>query len=369
MRPFALAALLLISGSTYSACALSKPAAAASEKFRVENLAQREGSIWSFDFLPDGRILFTERSGAFFAYDPRTKKVEPVSGAPKVFAEGQGGLLDVKLHPEFKKNSFVYFSYAEPLDGGQATTALGRGRLEGNELKNVERLFSAKAVSKNDIHFGSRIVFDGPDTLYLTVSERNERDKAQDPQVHNGKLLRLTAEGKPHAGNAYGEGQGLPEIYTLGHRSVQGLALRENGELWEIEMGPRGGDEVNFIRKGVNYGWPVITYGREYYGPKIGEKAKDGLEQPVAYWVPSISPSGAEFYRGDKFRAWKGSLFLACLSGQQLRRLELDGRKVVRQEALLEDLEKRFRMVRSGPDGYLYFSTDDGLLARLVPGA
>lgn len=339
----------------------------AAEKIRVENLTQREDSVWGFDFLPDGRLLFTERGGAFQAYDPRTKKVTAISGAPKVFAEGQGGLLDVKLHPGFEKNHWVYFSYSEPRDGKQATTALGRGRLEGNELKNVERLFSAEAVSKNDIHFGSRIVFDGPDTLYLSVSERNERDKAQDPNVHNGKLLRLTAEGKPHADNAYRPGQGRPEIFTLGHRSVQGLALRENGELWEVEMGPRGGDEVNLIRKGINYGWPVITYGREYYGPKIGEEAKEGYEQPVAYWVPSISPSGADFYRGDKFKSWRGNLFLACLSGQQLRRLEFKGQKVVKQEAMLENMDKRFRMVRSGPDGFLYFSTDDGMIGRLVP--
>jgi aldose sugar dehydrogenase len=369
MKTIALAALLACTSCTYSARAMGKAAAAPSEKFRVESLTQREDSVWGFDFLPDGRILFTERGGAFGAYDPRTKKVAAVSGAPKVFAEGQGGLLDVKLHPDFAKNGWVYFSYAEPLEDGLATTALGRGKLEGNELKNVERLFSAKAVSKNDIHFGSRIVFDGPDALYLTVSERNERDRAQDPQRHNGKILRLTAEGKPHAGNAYSPGQGLPEIFSLGHRSVQGLALRENGELWEVEMGPRGGDEVNLLRKGVNYGWPVITYGREYYGPKIGEKAREGLEQPVAYWVPSISPSGADFYTGGKFKSWKGNLFLACLSGQQLRRLELRGQKVVAQETLLEDLDKRFRMVRSGPDGNLYFSTDDGLLGRLVPGA
>lgn len=337
--------------------------------FKVEKLAQQEEVIWGFDFLPDGKILFTERNGAFRLYDHATKNVMDVAGAPKVWAKGQGGLLDVALHPNFAKNRWVYFTFSQPLPDDKATTALGRGTLAANglALNEVKVLFSTDAANDNRIHFGSRVVFDGPDTLFLSVSDRDERNKAQLLDNHHGKILRLDAEGRAKPGNPFAGGKGRPEIWSYGHRSVQGLSLRKPGDLWEAEMGPRGGDEVNHIQPGKNYGWPVVTYGREYWGPKIGEKEKAGMEQPVAHWVPSISPSGMDFYRGDKFPAWRGNIFLANLSSTHLRRLELSGDKVVKQEELLKDLNRRFRQVKSGPDGFLYFATDDGLLGRLIP--
>lgn len=353
------ATLLLLAAS---ALAADGPA------YTVEVLLQGRGVIWGFDFLPDGRILLTEREGALILFDPKSKKAVEVPGAPEVRARGQGGLLDVKLHPDFAKNGWAYLAYSEPVRGG-ATTALGRGKLAGGKLAGFTPLFSAQEPNRNDIHYGTRIVFDGPH-LFMTVGDRNDRHKAQDLGHHNGKVLRLTHDGQAAPGNPFEETAGaLPEIWSYGHRNPQGLALRPGTrELWSCEFGPRGGDELNLIRPGRNYGWPVVTYGREYWGPKIGEGThKKGMEQPVAHWTPVISPSGMNFYDGKAFPAWKGSLFIANLSSTHLRRLTLQGTKVVAEESLLGDKNWRFRHVRQGPDGYLYFSTDEGRLARLVP--
>jgi len=337
--------------------------AAAAPAHTMEILARRADVIWGFDFLPDGRIIFTERKGRLAICDPKTKEVAAVAGAPSVWAHGQGGLLDVRVHPDFSKNRRVYLTWSQPVEDG-AATALGRGRLEGDKLVNFELLFLSNAGGGNGEHFGSRIVFDGPH-LYMTVGERGRRDLAQDLKRHNGKILRLTHDGKPAGAGLPGA---LPEIWSWGHRNPQGLALRPGTkQLWSDEFGPRGGDELNLVRSGANYGWPVITYGREYYGPKIGTTAKDGLEQPVAHWTPVISPSAMAFYDGEAFPQWRGSLFLACLSGQQLRRVVLNGNAAGEQEALLENPGWRFRNVRSGPDGLLYFSTDGGVLGRIVP--
>ena len=358
MRTLSLVALFCVT-------ALAAPAPA---PFEVEVLATRPGVVWGFDFLPDGRILLTERAGRLILLDPKTGAAAPVSGVPEVYARGQGGLLDIRLHPKFAKNRWVYLTWAMPVQGG-ATTALGRGRLEGAALKDFRVLFTAKDPADSDIHFGSRLEFlDG--RLFMTVGERNRRHQAQDLGRHMGKVLRLTEDGAPAPNNPFaGKDGALPEIWSLGHRNPQGLAARPKSlQLWSAEFGPRGGDELNLIKPGANYGWPVITYGREYWGPKIGEgSAKEGLEQPVAKWVPSISPSALAFYDGKAFPAWRGSAFLACLSGSRLQRLTLEGDSVVAQESLLAGRGWRFRAVRGGPDGFLYFSTDEGLLARLVP--
>jgi len=275
--------------------------------------------------------------------------------------------LDVRLHPEFSKNNYVYFTYAEP-QGDLATTALMRAELVGTELKNSQKLFSGLKANDNDIHFGSRIEFGKDGHVYITMGDRGERDFAQDLSRHQGKLLRLKDDGTVPTDNPFvGKKDARPEIWSYGHRSPQGLVRHpETGELWEVEMGPRGGDEVNLIQRGANYGWPVITYGKEYWGPGIGDEKKKGMEQPLVYWVPSISPSGATFYTGDKYPLWKNNLFLATLSGEHLRRLEIKDNKVIKQEKLLGKLEYRWRSLRTGPDGYLYLGSDEGRIGRLL---
>ena len=366
-----LAAALLIAagGITPLLAADGRTYESAGQKFAVEILAERKDVVWGFDFLPDGRIVFTEAGGTLGTLDLKTRWVETVSGIPAVARVGQGGLLDVRAHPDFAQNRQIYLTYSEPVGGGKMTTALGLGRLEGKELKDYRRLFSAYEPSSEKIHFGSRIEFDGAGHLFMSMGDRNSRNLAQNLAFDNGKIFRLKLDGSIPADNPYAKApDARPEIWSYGHRNPQGLALHPvTGELWEAEYGPRGGDEINLIRPAANYGWPVITYGREYYGPAIGEGTeKAGMEQPVVSWVPSISPSGIGFYSGDKFPAWKGDLFVAALGSQHLRRLSFEG-KTVHQEVLLGELGWRFRHVRQGPDGLLYFSTDEGKLARLVP--
>jgi glucose/arabinose dehydrogenase len=340
------------------------------QPFSVEILAEQDDVVWGFDFLPDGRIVFTERDGQLRILDPGTKSVQTVQGVPAVARAGQGGLLDVRVHPAFNENGWIYLTYSETVDRGM-TTALGRGRLDGLVLKDYRKLFSAWEPNRNNIHFGSRIEFDGSGKLFISVGDRNERHYAQDLRYHNGKILRLNEDGSVPGDNPFTQNpDAKPEIWSYGHRNPQGLVKHPvTGELWESEFGPRGGDEINVIHPGANYGWPVITYGREYWGPKIGEGTeKAGMEQPIAYYVPSISPSGIAFYSGNAFPRWRGSLFVANLSGQHLRRLVIDqNNKVVKEEELLSDLGVHFRHVRPGPEGYLYFSTNDGKIARLVP--
>lgn len=341
------------------------------QKFVVDEVMKRDGVIWGFDFLPSGDILFTERAGTLGLLDMKTKKVTSIKGVPQVFNEDQGGLLDVKLHPDFKKTKWVYLSYAKPVEG-KSTTAFGRGRLEGDTLKDYKDLFVAKDPSTNSIHYGSRIVFDGKGKVFVSVGERNERPWVQSLKHHMGKIVRLNDDGSVPKDNPFvGQKDALPEIWSLGHRNQQGLALHPiTGELWEAEMGPLGGDELNLIKPGANYGWPVLTYGREYSGKPMGEgQEKPGFENPVAHWVPSISPSGLAFHSGRAFPKWKGNAFLANLGGTHIRRvvLEKEGRtaKVVAQESLLGDMNTRFRDVQESPEGHLMAATDDGRILRL----
>lgn len=341
----------------------------------VEEILKREGIIWSVDFLPNKNIIFTERGGTMWILDPAAKgadRVKQVTGVPKVVEMGQGGLLEVRVHPDFDKTKFVYLTYSESTgSGGEATTAFGRGKLEGNSLVGFQKLFTAHEPSDEGIHFGSRIEFDRKGYVYFTVGDRNARHNSQKLRYHTGKILRLKEDGSVPSDNPFVKNKDAkPEIWSYGHRNPQGLAYdHKTDTLWEAEMGPRGGDEVNLIKPGLNYGWPVITYGREYWGPKIGEGTeKKGMEQPVVYWTPSISPSGMAIYRGSELAKWDGNLFLGCLSGTQLRRLVVENGKVVRQEELLKNMSTRFRSVRMGLDGALYLSTDDGRILRLVSG-
>jgi len=335
--------------------------------YRTEIVAAREDVIWGFDFLSPTEIIFTERGGKIAHLDLNTKKVTEISGVPPVHSEGQGGMLDVSVVPN-SKGKKILFSYSYAKDK-KATTAVGLATLENFKLKDFKRIFEANAWSGNEIHFGSRIVWESPEVFFLTVGDRNERDLAQSLNAHNGKVLRLTLEGKAAKGNPLEGKKGvLPEIWSYGHRNPQGLAMDSKKNLFEAEFGPRGGDEINLVKKSVNYGWPVITYGREYWGPKIGTTSKSGMEQPLVHWVPSISPSGISFYNGTAFPKWKGNLFIANLSGSHVRRLVFDSNfKVVKQESLLEHLEFRFRDIQEGPDGYIYFSTDHGVISRITP--
>jgi glucose/arabinose dehydrogenase len=340
--------------------------------FRIQTLASGLDHPWSLAFLPDGGILITERSGSLRLFRDGQLQADPVPGVPEVAARGQGGLLDIALHPDFADNGLVYLSYAGPGAGG-AGTEVARARFDGAALEDLEVIFRAEPKVGGGNHFGSRLLFAGDGTLYVTLGDRYRYMKeAQNLDNHLGSIVRLNDDGSVPEDNPFvGREDARPEIFSYGHRNVQGLALEpQTGTLWAHEHGPQGGDEVNILKPGANYGWPAITYGIDYSGAIISEKTEaPGMEQPVIYWVPSIAPSGMAFYDGDAFPEWRGDLFVGALSHLHLRRLEIEGEKVVAQEQLLTGLSARIRDVRAGPDGYLYVLTDsaDGHLLRLEP--
>ena len=327
---------------------------------------------WGFTFLPDNRILVTERPGRLRIVENGRLNPEPVAGLPDIAVRGQGGLLDVTLHPNFKTNQLVYFSFAGAGAEGIGTE-VARGKLVGNRLEEVEVIFRMVPKSNSDHHFGSRLVFDREGYLYITLGDRGEKQRAQRPDDHAGSVIRLHDDGRVPADNPFLGRQGWrAEKYTLGHRNMQGATLNpETGELWTHEHGPQGGDEINIIRPGRNYGWPVITYGVNYFfGTQIGEGThKPGMEQPLYYWDPSIAPSGMTFYTGDKFPLWRNNLLVGALKDQMLVRLRLNDEKVVNEERMLENQLGRIRDVKQGPDGYIYLITDedDGMLVRIEP--
>jgi glucose/arabinose dehydrogenase len=335
---------------------------------------------WGFAFLPDfgttGRMLVTERDGRMRIVDTRGGVGEPIAGVPAVDARGQGGLLDVVLDPKFGDNRFVYWSYSEPAGGGGNSTAVARGKLESSglqgRLSDVQVIFRQVPRFASTSHFGSRLVFARDGRLFITLGDRfTRRDDAQTLDNHHGKVVRVEADGRVPADNPFvGRAGARPEIWSLGHRNIQGAALHpQTGELWTHEHGPQGGDEVNLTLAGRNHGWPVITYGAEYgSGRKIGEgTAKAGIEAPLVHWVPSIAPSGMAFLTSERYPGWQGSLFVGALRAQLLVRLELDGRRIVKEERLLQDFDERIRDVRQGPDGWLYLLTDsdNGRIVRL----
>jgi glucose/arabinose dehydrogenase len=343
------------------------------QQFRAVTVSEGLEFPWSLAFLPDGRLLVTERPGrlrlvaADGRLDPR-----PVEGVPAVAAVGQGGLLDVALHPDFAKNRQVYLSYAAEGSGGYGTE-VARGRLDGHALRDVQVIFRMLPKSKAGYHFGSRLVFDRQGHLYITLGDRGEMERAQRLDDHAGSVIRLHDDGRVPRDNPFvGKPGTRPEKFTLGNRNMQGAALHpQTGQLWTHEHGPQGGDEINIIRAGVNYGWPVITFGRNYgTGTQIGEgSAKAGMAQPLLQWTPSIAPSGMAFYTGDRFPKWRGNLFVGALKFQMLLRLQLEGERVVKEERLLEGALGRIRDVRNGPDGLLYLLTDSkqGRIVRLEP--
>jgi glucose/arabinose dehydrogenase len=342
------------------------------QKIRVVPHVRLENP-WSIAFLPNGDLLVTEKAGRLRVVRNGTLVPQPVSGTPQVVSAGQGGLLEVLPHPRFNDNRWIYLTYSKAGPQGN-TTALARGRLDANgtALTDVKDIFVADAWSMGPIHFGSKLAWSRDGMLFMTIGERNERDRAQRLTDHAGKVLRLTEEGAPAPGNPFmGRTDAKPEIYTYGNRNLQGLAIHpDTGALWETEHGPQGGDELNLIQPGKNYGWPVITYGREYTGEVIAaQPAREGMEQPVIFWAPSIGLSGMAFYTGDRLPGWKGNLFLGGLSGQYLQRVVFNDRGVHGREPVIPDLRLRIRDVRQGPDGFLYLAVDapQGGILRIEP--
>lgn len=317
-------------------------------------------------------MLVTERPGRLRLVGADGKLSAPITGVPNVAGRGQGGLLDVIIDPGFAQNRTIYLSFAEPRAGGNGTS-VARARLNerGTALESTKVIFQQMPTINSSMHFGSRLVFDRTGALFVTVGDRySQRDQAQNPGNHIGKIMRIRPEGGAAADNPTIAGW-QPEIWSIGHRNVQGAALHpETGQLWTAEHGARGGDEVNTPKAGRNYGWPVITFGIDYSGAKIGEgTTKTGMEQPLFYWDPSIAPSGAAFYTGAVWPAWKNSLFVGALAGQMLVRLSTQGETVTGQERLLEGLGQRIRDVRQGPDGFIYLLSDetDGKVLRVRP--
>lgn len=346
----------------------------AKARFRVVTVAEGLERPWSLGFLPDASLLVTEKPGRMRRIGGDGKLSEPLGNVPTVLARGQAGLLDVVPSPSFPGDRTIFFSYSEPTRGG-GRTAVARARLDSSALADVRVIFRQAQDPPGGNHWGSRLVFARDGNLFVTLGDRFEfRDRAQDLDSHFGKIVRIAPDGSIPPDNPFVKRQGaLPEIWSLGHRNLQGAALNPaSGELWTSEHGARGGDEINIPRAGRNYGWPLITHGVDYSGARIGVGSeKEGLEQPVLHWTPSIAPSGLAFYQGDRFPGWRGNLFAGSLKNQMLVRMELQGDRVVGQERLLESLGERIRDVRAGPDGLLYLLTDSqrGRLLRLEPAA
>ena len=336
--------------------------------YRVVTVAEGLENPWSIAFLPGGDMLITERPGRLRIVRGGRLLPDPVQGVPAVLAEGQGGLLDVVPHPDFANNRLLYLSFSKPLTGEEgATTAVVRGRFENDRLTNIEEIF--EAVSRGRGHYGSRIVFDGNGHVFISVGDRQapprgdlEAHPAQDLSNHHGTIVRLHEDGRVPDDNPFvGRAGARPEIWSYGHRNPQGLALDPaTGNLWSNEHGPQGGDELNLIQPGLNYGWPVVGFGVNYgSGEAIhAGTRREGMESPVHVWVPSIATSGLMIYTGDRFPRWRGNLFVGGMAGEQLARLELDGTQVVYEEALVRR-GGRIRDVRQGPDGYIYLAIDD----------
>ena len=342
-------------------------------KFGYDIITDELHYPWGLAFLPDGRMLVTEKPGHLRLIQADGQlHPDPVDGLPKIRQHGQGGLLGIAVHPQFAQNQRVYFSYAEENQNGIGT-AVAYGQLKGHRLHDVKVIFLLQPKTKTSQHFGSRLVFDREGYLFITLGDRGKRERAQKLDDHAGSVIRLHDDGLIPVDNPFIGQQGKKHgIYSYGHRNIQGASLHpDSGELWTHEHGPQGGDEINIIQSGLNYGWPDITYGVNYFiGTKIGEGThKAGMEQPLYYWVPSIAPSGMTFYNGRLFPQWQGNLFIGSLKFRLLVRLEINNGKVIHEERLLKDEFGRIRDIRQGPDGALYLLTDErnGKLIRLRP--
>jgi glucose/arabinose dehydrogenase len=344
--------------------------------FDVTVLAKGLAHPWAVEPLPGGDLLVTEKPGRMRIVSAAGNLGQPLTGLPRVDARGQGGLLDIVLSPTFESDRTIYWSFSEPRQDGNGTS-VARGVLSSDRkgLEQVRVIFRALPTYDGTHHFGSRLMFGQDGMLYVTLGERSDieiRPQAQQLTSHMGKILRITPDGAAPKDNPFvGKGDAKPEIWSLGHRNVQGATFDPQGRLWDVEHGARGGDELNLVQKGRNYGWPVVAYGQEYSGQafKGSVTAREGYEQPVYYWDPVIAPSGAQFYTGDAFPAWKGSLFIGGMGAMALVRLTLENDRVTGEEHLLTDRKQRVRDVRQGPDGALYIVTDqeNGQLWRVAP--
>jgi glucose/arabinose dehydrogenase len=339
--------------------------------YKVEVLTKSLGKPWGIINLPDGRFLITEKTGYMNVVSADGKQISKIEGFQKVDSKGQGGMLDVALDPDFKSNNTIYFSFSEPFGKGNLTS-VAKGKLSQDlkTISEVQVIFRAEPSYDGDKHYGSRLAFDKDGNLFVSTGERSDKQTrvyAQRTDNYLGKILKITKDGKPAQGNPFiGKAGFKPEIYAYGIRNPQGLAIDANGNLWDVEMGPRGGDEINLIQPGKNYGWGDVTYGIEYSGDKIngGTTQKEGTEQPVYYWDPVVSPSGITFYTGT-LEEWKNNLFIGCLSGEHINRIVMKDNKVVGEERLLLDQKERFRDVLNGMDGNLYAVTDSGKLYKI----
>ena len=341
-------------------------------KYTLEKVAGGLEHPWGLAFLPKGGLLITDRNGKFYRLSTNKDLLE-IKGAPEVVNKGQGGLLDVELHPKFEENRWVYLTYSKkhPSNSKLATTAVVRGKLNGIQLANVEEIFVAEPYESTRHHYGSRIEFDRDGYLYLSVGDRGQRDRnPQGLDNHCGKIHRLLDDGRIPEDNPFVDQKGAKaSIYSYGHRNPQGVTLHpETGKIWTHEHGPRGGDEINVIRKGKNYGWPIISYGINYNGTKFTEiTEKEGLEQPLLYWVPSIAPCGMDFVTGDRYPSWKGDLLVGSLRFEYVNRVQLDGEKVEQEEKLLKDIG-RVRCIKMSNDDYIYVAVEQpGEVYKIIP--
>lgn len=341
-------------------------------KFRVDTIVDGLDVPWGLAFLPNGDLLITERSGKLFRFS-KGQLSEPISGLPDVVSFGQGGLLDIELHPDYAKNGLIYLTYSKrnPENAKEGATAVCRAKLDGNQLTNLEDIFVAQPYSGKGQHWGSKLAFDGRGHLFFGVGERGQRDV--NPQTltnHCGKIHRINDDGSIPEDNPFVHTKGaMPSIYSYGHRNPQGTVIHPvTGEIWESEHGPRGGDEINLIKPGLNYGWPVISYGINYNGTKFTDlTAKEGMEQPIHYYVPSIAPCGMTFVTSTRYSGWENNILLGSLSFKYLERVELEGQKVVHTEKLLENIG-RVRNVKVSPDGYIYVAIEKpGKILKLYP--
>lgn len=339
------------------------------QKFGVDTITQALKNPWGMAFLPDGRILVTDRAGEINIIKDGKLSDEKIQNVPEVYANGQGGLLDIVIHPNYATNGWIYLSYSKPGENGGGTV-IARTKLEGNTFTGLQELFSAQPFTTSSVHFGCRIVFDGNGYIFFSSGERGTKENAQDLSNHLGKILRLHEDGKVPTDNPFVDTQGArPEIWSYGHRNPQGLVFdRDTKILWDVEHGPKGGDELNKVEKGKNYGWPVVTYGIDYNGSPISDiQEKEGMEPPVKYWVPSIAPCGMVQVTGNKYPNWRNNLLIGALAHTHVARVEIDIDKAVGEEKLLDKIG-RVRAVAQSPDGYIYVATENpGMLVRLVP--
>lgn len=347
-------------------------AAMASTDYIVEEVANGLGVIWGMTFIGVNELLFTERDGKIGKFLVDTGRKIPIQGGPKVFAEGQGGLLDVAIPPGYLPGEWIYFTYSKEIRN-QGVTTLGRAKLQGDKLLDWQDIFVSRSATDTSHHFGSRIAFDGKGHLFFSIGDRGKRPNGQDTTNHAGSILRLKVDGSVPSDNPFVESKKhLPEVYSYGHRNPQGLAYDfATGKLWSNEHGPRGGDEINLIEPGKNYGWPVVSHGKEYWGPvAVGEAEHlDGMEDPLKVYIPSIAPGSLLIYSGPAFADWRGNLFSGALVLEHLNQVVVDNKgNITGEQRLLSELGERIRALAQSPEGWIYFSTDSGRIMRIMSG-